>query len=137
MRSWRVLFLASAILPQGVMTGEMSAKSFPEMMQTMRSFQESRVLLTAVELDIFTAVGNGSTAAQVAARINANARATGSFLNALVAMEALSKKDGVFQNTPETARYLVAGSPDYARPWLMHTVHLWDSWCTLTEAVRR
>jgi len=114
----------------------MPARSFAEMMQTMRSFQESRVLLTAVELDIFTAVGEGSTPAQVAARIKANPRAAESFLNALVAMEMLSKKDGVFRNTPETARYLVSGSPDYARPWLMHTVHLWDSWSTLTEAVR-
>ena len=133
MHRCRVLFLLSAILPQGV---GMSAKSFPEMMQTMRSFQESRVLLTAVELDIFTAVGDGSTSAQVAARIQANSRATQSFLNALVAMEFLSKKDGVFRNTPGTARYLVSGSPDYARPWLMHTVHLWDSWSTLTGAVR-
>ena len=35
-----------------------SAQSFSDLMETMRGFQESRVLLTAVELDIFTAVGS-------------------------------------------------------------------------------
>jgi SAM-dependent methyltransferase len=103
----------------------------------MRAFQESRVLLTAVELDIFTAVGTGATARQVGARLHTDARATETLLNALVAMGALVKNDHLFQNTPETTRYLVAGSPEYARPSLMHTVHLWRAWNTLTDAVRK
>lgn len=110
--------------------------SFNQLMQTMRGFQESRILLTAVELDIFTAVGNGSTAGEIAARIGADARATESLLNALVAIGALEKKDGVFHNTSETAGFLVAGTPDYAQPALMHVVNMWNSWSTLSECVR-
>src|SRR5579875_2584476 len=36
------------------------------LLQTVRGFQESRVILTAVELDVFTAIDAGATAAQVA-----------------------------------------------------------------------
>ncbi|HZT28484.1 MAG TPA: methyltransferase [Bryobacteraceae bacterium] len=113
-----------------------SARSFSELMDTMGSFEESRVLLTAVELDIFTAVASGATAAQVAARVSANPRATETLLNALAALGALSKSGQTFRNTPDTARYLVAGSPDYRRPALMHTVHMFRAWATLTDCVR-
>ena len=112
------------------------ARSFSELMDIMRGFQESRVLLTAVELDLFTAVGTGATAGQVSMKLETNARATECLLNALVAMGALSKTNETFQNTAETARYLVAGGPDYRRPSLMHTVHLFESWATLTKCVR-
>jgi predicted O-methyltransferase YrrM len=114
----------------------MSARSYSDLMRMMGSFQESRMLLTAVELDVFTAVGSGASAPQVAAALKTNPRATETFLNELVAMGALAKRDGIFRNTPDTARYLVAGSPDYARPALMHTVHMWKSWSTLTESIR-
>ena len=102
----------------------------------LRAFQESRVLLTAVELDLFTAVGNGATAADVAKQIGTDPRATGMLMNALAALELLEKTDGVYKNTPVMARYFTAGSKDYARPSTMHTVHLWKRWSTLTEAVR-
>ena len=114
----------------------MSAQSFSDLMETMRGFQESRVLLTAVELDIFTAVGPGATAAEISKKLGTHPRATETLLNALVAMSALTKKDGAFHNTPDTERYLVAGSRDYARPALMHTVHMANSWATLTDCVR-
>lgn len=133
-RAVSVLVLLFPFHPSWLTT--LSAQTFSDLMQTMRSFQESRVLLSAVELDIFTAVGQGASAAQIASRLGAKPRSTETFLNALVAMRALTKKDGIFHNTPDTARYLVAGSPDYARPALMHTVHLWAAWSTLTAAVR-
>lgn len=114
----------------------MCAESFSDLTETMHGFQESRVLLTAVELDVFTAVGHGATGAEVSKKLQTNARATEVLLNALVALDALTKKDGTFYNTSETARYLVAGSPDYARPALMHTVHMFQSWATLTDCVR-
>jgi len=114
----------------------MSAQSFSDLTDTMGRYQESRVLLTAVELDIFTAVGPGAKGVQVSERLGTNPRATDTLLNALVALGALTKKDGVFFNTPDTARYLVAGSPDNAQPALMHTVDMFAAWATLTDCVR-
>lgn len=109
---------------------------FADLMLTMRAFQESRVLLTAVELDLFTAVGDGAPAETVAGRLGTDARATASLLNALVAIGALTKREGVFSNTSETARFLAASSPDCARAGLLHIVHLWETWNTLSECVR-
>ena len=89
--------------------------------QTLRAYMESRALLTALELDIFTAVGSGATAAEVAQKISTHPRATEMLLNALVAMGMLTKQQGVFRNTPATARYFADGSKDNARPGLIHT----------------
>ncbi len=107
-----------------------------DLAQTLRGFQESRVLLTAVELDVFTAVGEGRSAAEVAGVLRTDPRATEMLLNALAAMGMLSKQDGVFRNTPPIARYFTAGAPDDSRAATLHTVHLWDRWSTLTACVR-
>lgn len=108
---------------------------FDELLERARSFQESRLLLTAIELDVFEAAGGGSTAAEVARRIGADERATEMLLNALVAAGALEKDGGRFRNTPATANHLAG--PASERPGLLHTVNLWDRWSTLTEAVRQ
>jgi hypothetical protein len=101
----------------------------------MRAFQESRVLLTAVELDVYTAVGEGATAAQVAERIGGDPRATEMFLHALAALGMVEKRDGVFYNGALAARYFVAGSPEDARAATLHTVNLWERWSNLTSRV--
>jgi predicted O-methyltransferase YrrM len=105
-------------------------------MQIIQGFRPSRIILSAVELDIFTAIGDGATAADVAEKLKLNPRATETLLNALTALELLDKKGGIFSNTPVTARFLTASGKDYSRDSLMHTVHLWDRWSTLTAAVR-
>ena len=102
----------------------------------IRGFQESRVVLTALELDLFTAVGGGAGAEEVAAKLHTDPRATGMLLNALASLRLLVKEDGAFHNSPSAARYLAAGSRDNARPALLHTAHLWHRWSTLTDCVR-
>ncbi len=108
-----------------------------DLMQKIRGFQVSRIILSAVELDIFTAVGQGANAADIAGKIDIDPRAAETFLNALVALNLLEKKDGLYSNTPLSARYLMDGSPDDSRAALMHSVHLWDRWSTMTECVRK
>src|ERR1017187_9574280 len=104
--------------------------------ERIRAFQESRVVLTALELDVFTAVGDGAGAVEVAASLRTDPRATEMLLNALASLRLLVKREGVFRNSPETARYFTAGSGDDARPALLHTAHLWQRWSTLTDCVR-
>ena len=107
-----------------------------ELLQTIRGFQESRVILTGIELNVFAAIGDGATASQVAAKIGTDARATEMLLNALVAMGMLTKSGEVFHGTRVTARFFGGKSPDNARAAMMHIVHLWERWSTLTECVR-
>lgn len=106
-------------------------------LETLRSFMPSRVLLTALELDVFSAIGRRASAGQVAAKLHTGARATEMLLNALVSLSLLTKTNGVFRNTATTGRFLCADSKDNTRPGLLHNVHLWESWSTLTECVRR
>ena len=114
-----------------------ASRELPEdLLQTIRGFQESRVILTGIELNIFAAIGDGATAGQVAAKIGTDARATEMLLNALVAMGMLTKRDAVFHCTEVTTRYFGGKSPNNARAAMMHIVHLWERWSTLTECVR-
>lgn len=104
--------------------------------EVARAFQPSRVLLTAVELNLFSAVGEGATAPRVASCIGADARATERLMNALVSLGFLERRgDGEYVLT-ESGRYLVPGHPEGVAEALGHTLRLWNTWSTLTECVR-
>ena len=107
-----------------------------ELAQSIRGFQESRVILTALELDLFTAIQSGATAAQAAAAAGTEARATEMLLHALASLDLVRKEGAVFHNSPVAARFLAAGSPDSARMAMLHTARLWHRWSGLTECVR-
>jgi SAM-dependent methyltransferase len=100
------------------------------------SFQASRVVLTAFELDVFTALGDEArSSGEIAGELGADPRGLDRLLNALVALGLLQKDRDLFRNAPVSAQFLVRGRPDYMAG-LHHTVHLWDSWSGLTRAVR-
>ncbi len=100
------------------------------------AFREARVLLTAYELDLFSLLGSGWKSSEEVARLaETNPRATDRLLNALCASGYLVKRKGEFSNTPLASRFLVKGNPGYLGG-LMHQVSLWNSWGTLTDAVR-
>jgi (2Fe-2S) ferredoxin/SAM-dependent methyltransferase len=110
-----------------------------DLAEVIRGYQPSRVLLTAIELDVFSAVaraGEKATSENVAADLKTDARATATLLNALVALGVLTKAGQVFANTRAASRFFVAGSPDDARMALRHNLSLWATWSTLTETVR-
>ncbi len=108
-----------------------------ELMSLVRGFQPARAVLTAVELDLFTHVGTGATAAQAARKAGTDPRATASLLNVLVSFGLLRRAGERFQLTDLSSAHLTAGSPHDARAALMHVAHLWPSWSTLTECVRK
>lgn len=100
------------------------------------AFQLSRVLLTAIELDIFSKLDKHLLSAEdLAAKINCNPKSTERLLNSLVAIGFLRKIKNKFYNTDEAANYLVKGKPEFMGG-LFHTNELWKSWSTLTEAVK-
>jgi len=104
--------------------------------ELIRGFMASRAVLTALELDVFTAVGEGGTAGQIAVKIRTSTHATGMLLNALASLKLLEKREDVYANTPLAARFLVEGTPDSARLAQLHIANLWKRWSTLTDAVR-
>ena len=101
------------------------------------SFQQSRILLTAVELDLFTAIGNKSLSSEnIASKLGTGNRATDRLLNALCAVGLVSKKKNLFSNIPAAVKFLIKGEKGYMAG-LMHTSGLWKTWSTLTGAVKK
>src|SRR5690349_9675136 len=72
------------------------------------AFWGSKALLSAVELGLFTALGEAGPADvdEIARRIGLNRRSARDFLDALVALKMLDRHEGRYANTPTTARYL-------------------------------
>jgi precorrin-6B methylase 2 len=101
------------------------------------SFQQSRVLLTAIELELFSVIENHLMfSSEVAKILGTDERATDRLMNALVALGFLKKLHGKFYNSESSKKYFIKGKPEYMGN-LHHTNHLWDSWSTLTDAVIR
>jgi len=101
-----------------------------------RSFQQSRIFLTAFELGIFTVLGDAEkTSGQIASEIDADPRATDRLLNALCVTGAVQKVNDRFRNSNAVKQYLVEGKPDY-QAGMMHSVNLWNSWSNLTMTVK-
>jgi SAM-dependent methyltransferase len=100
------------------------------------SFQESRILLTAIELDIFTNINEtGSTSNYLADYLNLDLHACERLMNALVSLDLLTKQNNFFFNTPVSFKFLSKKSPDYMGG-LAHTNHLWNTWSNLTQVVK-
>jgi SAM-dependent methyltransferase len=100
------------------------------------SFQESRILLTSFELDVFTHIDqSGSQAHQIADSLHLERHACERLMNALVSLDLLTKQNNLFFNTPGSFKFLSKKSPDYMGG-LMHTNHLWNTWSNLTQVVK-
>lgn len=111
-------------------------------LQTAFSFWGSKVLLTAVELGLFTTLGDRRlTGAELGKELHLHARANPDFFDALVAMKFLGRDgDGPqakYFNTPEGAMFLDAASPRYIGGILvMLNERLFKFWNDLPEALR-
>ncbi len=108
----------------------------PESLLTLsRAFQESRVLLTGAELNLFTPLSKEVlTADALAARLGADPRALAVELDALAAMDLLVKADGTYRTSPDAA-CLSEDDPDSILPMLLHAAALWDRWTGLTRRI--
>ena len=101
------------------------------------SFQQSRILLTAIELDLFSLLDKKIlSSSDISEKIKTDARATDRLMNALVALGFLRKVHGKFYNAENASQYLVKGKPEFMGG-LFHSIGLWQTWSTLTDAVKK
>lgn len=100
-------------------------------------FMASRVVLTANNLGIFDCLTRAVTAAAVAEKLKADARAIGILLDALAGLKLVSKtKDSRYKNRPVSSHYLVKGSRLYQGDIVRHASSMWDRFATLDDVVK-
>jgi hypothetical protein len=110
-------------------------------MQVGMGFWASKTLLSAVELELFTKLGDGMTAAELAEALKLHERAVPDFPDALVALQLLDRDgdgpDAVYRNTEAGAAFLDKASPAYVGGILeMSNARLYPFWGDLTEGLQ-
>src|SRR5262245_55718664 len=78
-------------------------------------FWGPKVLLSAVELGVFSELAKSprQDAETLTARLKLHPRSARDFLDALVALGMLERRDGRYANTPETDLFLDRAKPTY------------------------
>ena len=111
-------------------------------MQTATAFWASKVLLTAVELDLFTTLGDEELSApRLGEKLGLHPRGTYDFFDALVALKFLERDgdgaEGQYKNTPQTAAFLSKKSPTYigGLPEMLNA-RLFSFWNDLSTALK-
>ncbi|HQY57991.1 MAG: methyltransferase [Nitrospira sp.] len=100
-------------------------------------YWETKILLTAVKLDVFSVLdGRGRTASEAAEKLGADVRALELLLNALVAVRLVSKSGDLYANTPVATTHLVKHGPQYVGHLLLLHDAEWGNWGKLEEAVK-
>lgn len=111
-------------------------------LETGFGFWESKVLLTAVELGVFTVLGAKSmTADQLGVKLKIHPRGRRDFLDTLLSLGFLQRDgdgpEAVYSNTEETAQFLDKTKPQYVGGILeMASQRLYKFWHDLPEALR-
>src|SRR5580765_2703585 len=96
----------------------MSAVTPARIMEVGMAFWPAKVLLSAIELGLFTKLGNGSmTSGEIQNALNLHPRANPDFVDTLVALRFLDRHgdgpDAKYRNTPETGAFLDRSSPAF------------------------
>lgn len=83
-------------------------------LQVGLGFWASRTLLSAVEMELFTELAkHPEDLATLQGRLGLHPRSARDFLDALVALKFLERRDGAYHNTPSTDLFLDKRKPSY------------------------
>ena len=104
-----------------------------------QAFRRAKVLHSAIELRIFTALAAGPLDIEtLRQRVGLNARGARDFLDVLVALGLLIRNaDGCYSNSDETALYLDRNKPTYVGGAMeSSSARVYGVWGSLTAALR-
>jgi O-methyltransferase domain/Dimerisation domain len=116
----------------------MSDTGVEHILQVGLGFWASKTLLSAVEMEIFTELGRHPDSLEtLQGRLGLHPRSARDFLDALVALGFLERKEGLYHNTPATGLFLDKHKPSYIGGILEMANHrLYGFWGSLTQALR-
>jgi SAM-dependent methyltransferase len=117
------------------------AKPSPELVfESLNAFQKTAALKAAIELDLFTAVGEGChDVPSLAARCKGAERGIRILADYLVVQGLLAKRDGAYQHTPTSAAFLDRRSPHCIAASVGFLTHpgVMDAFEDLTAIIRK
>ncbi|HET6175880.1 MAG TPA: methyltransferase [Candidatus Sulfotelmatobacter sp.] len=107
-------------------------------LQVGLGFWASKALLSAVEMELFTELAKHPEDLEtLRARLNLHPRSARDFLDALVSLKFLERRDGRYYNTPSTEFFLDKRKSSYIGGILeMANSRLYPFWSGLTTALR-
>lgn len=123
-----------------IMEPQMQSQVTPErIMQFAFSYAPPLIIEAALHHRVFDVLNNASkTVEQVSEETGASARGLRAIMNALVALQLLSKDEGQrYSLTPESSAFLVSTKPSFFGGLLHHTIQgLLPHWMQLPEIVQ-
>lgn len=116
----------------------MTEPSPERIIETGLAFWSSKVLLSALEIDLFTELAQQpGNLQEISQRLGLHSRGTEDFLDALVALGFLERVEDVYCNTSEAACFLDRNQPSYIGGILEHAnFELYPVWERLAEALK-
>jgi hypothetical protein len=109
----------------------------PELLKMSGSYWEACTLHAGVKLDLFTPLDKApATAARLAEQRGLDTRGLGMLLDALTALNLLTKEGESYRATPFAQQFLSRESSSYLGHIILHHHHLVDGWGRLDQAVR-
>ena len=115
-----------------------SAPTPEHILEVGMGFWASKTLLSAVEMEVFTELAkHPEDLATLTGRLGLHPRSSRDFLDALVALGFLERRDGIYSNAPSTDLFLDKHKPSYIGGMLeMANRRLFLHWNKLTTALR-
>ena len=117
---------------------DIAAEGFQRLEDLATAYWYSEVLFTALELNIFGLLGEGSaTVDALAGTSGYEADGLNRFLAALVGLGLIVEHDGQFANGPLAAHYLIPGTEAYVGDFLLYRRYLTSHWQRLGARIRQ
>ena len=108
-----------------------------EVLEVSGEFQRACVLMAAADLDVFGALmAEAKTAERLAADLQADTRAMRVLLDALAAMELLTKDGEAYRPAPGAVEALTEAAPHSAAAMVRHRANCLRGWAQLAGVVR-
>jgi SAM-dependent methyltransferase len=110
---------------------------FAKLSRLAGGYVEARIIQTAVELRVFDQLAEHPLDVdRLAARLQTDRRATELLLNALAALQLLTKRQNMFSLTAIAETYLVTNSSRSLCDMILFDASLWHAWARLPASVR-
>jgi predicted metal-binding protein/2-polyprenyl-3-methyl-5-hydroxy-6-metoxy-1,4-benzoquinol methylase len=117
---------------------DIAVEGFQRLEDLATAYWYSEVLFTALELNIFGLLGEGSAAVAELAQISGyEADGLSRFLAALVGLGLIEEHNGQFANGPLAAHYLIPGTEAYVGDFLLYRRYLTSHWQRLGDRIRQ